>query len=289
VHPVLAQLGPFTLYTYTVLIDAGIVAALAALYLQAPASKRTLWLDIGLAATVGGFVGARLLYVSLNANYYLPHIDEVVQVWQGGLAWPGAPAGALLGAWLYARRRSEGLTRVLDALALPLGLLSFLSWGGCLAAGCAYGYQVTSGQLPGWLVSQAPDLYGVVVPRFPTQALGMAWSVLAMLAIWGTLRAQRQSSRRWAAGAGGAYALSLAALGVFLLSFTRGDPAPLVGGFRIDVVGSALVLVIATAVWVWRLTRLPDPADAPDPAAQPAVTDDSPPAGASTADPIPDS
>jgi phosphatidylglycerol---prolipoprotein diacylglyceryl transferase len=288
VHPVLAQLGPFTLYTYTVLIDAGIAAALAALYLQAPAGKRALWLDIGLAATMGGFVGARLLYVSLNAGYYLPHIDEVVQVWQGGLAWPGAPAGALLGAWLYARSRREGLARVVDALALPVGLLSLLSWSGCLAAGCAYGYEMTPGQLPGWLVSQAPDLYGLVVPRFPTQALGMAWSMLALLAIWGTLRAQRQSGRHWAAGAVGAYALSLAALGVFGLSFTRGDPAPLVSGFRIDVVGSALVLVIATAAWVWRLTRLPD-RNEPAAAALPTAADDSPPAGASSADPITDS
>ena len=266
-HPVLAQIGPFTLYTYTVLIDAGLAVALASLYFQAPAGKSWRWLDLGLAAMVGGFVGARLLYVSVNASYYLPHIDEVVQVWQGGLSWLGAPAGAWLGAWLYARGRREPLGPVFDALALPFGLLSLLAWGGCLAAGCAYGFQVAPGQLPDWLVSFAPDIFGIVVPRFPTQALGMAWSVLALLAIWGVRRGARA---RWPAGALGAYALSLAALGVFLLSFTRGDPAPLMRGYRIDVVGSALVLVAATGAWAYRLAR-GGPSNAAPPISEPAT------------------
>jgi phosphatidylglycerol:prolipoprotein diacylglycerol transferase len=267
VQPILAQIGPFTLYTYTVLIDAGLAVALAALYFQAPAGKAWRWLDLGLAATIGGFAGARLLYVSINADYYLPHIDEVVQVWQGGLAWLGAPAGALLGAWLYARGRREPLGPLLDALALPFGLLSLLAWAGCLAAGAAYGFQVAPGQWPAWFVSQAPDIFGLVVPRFPTQALGMAWSVLALLAIWGT---RRGPAARWPAGALGAYALSLAALGVFLLSFTRGDPAPLISGFRIDVVGAALVLVAATGAWAYRLARgAPPSAPAADSTALP--------------------
>ncbi len=275
-HPVLAQLGPFTFYTYTVLIDAGLAAALAALYFQAPAGKAWRWLDLGLAATVGGFVGARLLYVSMNADYYLPHIDEVVQVWQGGLSWLGAPAGALVGAWLYARRRREALWPVMDALALPFGLLGTLGWAGCLAAGCAYGYPVTPGQLPAWFVSQAPDLFGLVMPRFPTQALGIAASLLALLVVWGTRRA---ASMRWPVGAVGAYSLSLVALGVFLLSFTRGDPAPLMAGYRVDVVGSALVLVAATAAWMVRLARGGGAAKQP-PAAEvppsPAPSNDTP-------------
>ncbi len=281
----LAQIGSFTLYTYTVLIDVGLAVALAALCFQAPNGKAWRWLDLGLAATIGGFVGARLLYVSVNADYYLPHIDEVVQVWQGGLAWLGAPAGALLGAWLYARQRREPLWPVLDALALPFGLLGLLAWGGCLAAGCAYGFAVTPGQLPAWFVSQAPDIFGIIMPRFPNQTLGLAWSVLSLLAIVG---ARRGPGARWPTGALGAYALSLAALGVFLLSFTRGDPAPQLAGYRIDVIGSALVLVAATGAWVYRLTRgtpasappapsntTPDPTPTPEPPAAGAATTDS--------------
>ena len=277
----LAQLGPFTLYTYTVLIDAGLAAALAALYFQAPGVRAWHWLDLGLAAIIGGLVGARLLYVTVNAEYYLPHIDEVVQVWQGGLSWLGAPAGALLGAWLYARRRHEPLWPVLDALALPFGLLSLLAWGGCLAAGAAYGYAVTPGQFPAWFVSQAPDIFGLVAPRFPTQALGLAWSVVTLLIVWGTCRGP---GMRWPAGALGAYALSLAALGVFFLDFTRGDPAPLIAGYRSDVVGAALVLVAASAAWSVRVARGGPPA--PMPALEPDLSPEPPAANAAANDSV---
>jgi hypothetical protein len=69
-------------------------------------------------------------------------------------------------------------------------------------------------------------------------------------------------ARRWPAGARGVYALSLVALGAFFLGFTRGDPMPLVGGFRLDVIGSALTLVAASVAWGWLVSR-PPRTDAP--------------------------
>jgi phosphatidylglycerol:prolipoprotein diacylglycerol transferase len=95
VHPILLQIGSITISTYTALISLGAAVGLAALYWRAPAGKNTRWLDAGLAAMVGGLIGARLVYVAANADYYLPHLEEIVQVWQGGLAWPGAPLAAL--------------------------------------------------------------------------------------------------------------------------------------------------------------------------------------------------
>jgi phosphatidylglycerol:prolipoprotein diacylglycerol transferase len=248
VHPILLQFGPITVSTYTALIALGAAVGLAALYWRAPLGKSTRWLDAGLAAMVGGLIGARLVYVAANADYYLPHLEEVIQVWQGGLAWPGAPVGALAAAWIYSRRTGEALGPMLDALAVPIALLSALAWGGCLAAGCAYGYEVGPGQLPAWLTSYAPDLFGLVALRFATQALGIGLSLLALLAV-----AVPQRGRKWAPGAHGLYALSLAALIMFALSFTRGDPAPLVRSYRLDTVGSAVVLLAATGLWLLRL------------------------------------
>jgi phosphatidylglycerol:prolipoprotein diacylglycerol transferase len=268
VHPILLQIGPITIATYTALILLGVAVALAALYWRAPAGKNTRWLDAGLASMVGGLIGARLVYVAANADFYLAHLEEVVQVWQGGLAWPGAPLGALAGAWIYARRTGEALGPILDALAVPIALLSVLAWGGCLAAGCAYGFEVAPGQLPAWLTSFAPDLYGLVVPRFATQALGIALSLLMLAAVAG-----QQRGRRWPAGAYGLYALSMVALIMFGLSFTRGDPAPLVRGFRLDSVGSALVLLATTGLWLLRLRSGAAPAAAVTPGAPAAPVD----------------
>ena len=249
--PVLFRLGSFTFYTYTVLVDLGVAAGLAWLYFRAPAEggRRERWLDAGLATTVGGLAGARLLYAFVNGGYYFGHVVEIFEIWKGGLAWPGAAAGGALGAWVYCRRKREPFAPIFDALALPIAWLGLLSWGGCLAASCAYGYEAQPGQLPAWLTLEAPDIYGLTALRFSTQTLGLAWSLVALSLVW----AMRE--RRWPAGAYGAYALSLVALGAFGLAFTRADPMPLVGGYRLDVTGSALVLVAATGLWGFLLSR----------------------------------
>lgn len=261
----MARLGPFTFYTFTVLIDLGLLAALATLYWRAPAGRGARWLDAGLAAIVGGFIGARLLFIIVNGDFYFPHIDEVLQVWRGGLAWPGAVAGALFGAWFYTARRREALAPILDALAVPVALLGALGWGGCLAAGCAYGVEVAPGQLPALLTTTAPDLFGLSVPRFATQAVGLAWSVLALAAVWALARGP---ARRWGAGALGALALSLVAAGLFGLSFVRGEPTLYIGELRIETVGSGLVLAGGLLAWVTLALRpTPPPAPTTDPTA----------------------
>jgi len=253
--PVIAHFGPFTLHTYTLLIDLGIAAALVWLYLRAPRERAGRWLDAGIAATVGGFVGARLLYVIVNGDYYFLHLGEMFQIWQGGLAWSGAVFGALLGAWFYCNRKREPLAPILDVLAFPIALLGLLSWVGCLAGSCAYGFELTPGQLPAWMALTAPDLYGLVLPRFPTQVIGILWSLLTLVLVWSVPR----QNRRWPVGASSAYALSLVALGAFLLDFTRGDPMPLLNGFRLDIIGSAIVLLAATCVWGWLILRVRAP------------------------------
>lgn len=249
--PVLFRLGPITFNTYTVLVDIGLAVGLFVLYRAAPDDKRQTWLDAGLAATVGGFLGARLVYTIVNADYYLTHIAEIFEVWRGGLAWPGAVLGGGLGLALYCSRKREPLMPIIDALALPIGLLALLSWGGCLAASCAYGVEVRPGELPTWLTINAPDLYGLVVPRWPTQVAGMLWGLFTLAAVWGVRR------QRWPAGARGLYALSLTALGAFGLAFTRGDPIPFVNGLRLDVVASGVLLLATTLLWATVTTRKP--------------------------------
>jgi len=254
VLPVLFSLGSFTFYTYTVLIDLGIAAGLGWLYFRAPEDRRERWLDAGLAAAAGGLAGARLLYALVNGGYYFGHLIEIFEIWKGGLAWPGAVGGGVMGAWVYCRRKREPLAPLLDTLALPIALLGLLGWGGCLAASCAYGFEVTPGQLPAWLALEAPDIYGLAALRFPTQALGLVWSLIALGIVW-TMR-----DRRWPAGAHGAYALSLVALGAFFLSFTRADPAPIVSRYRLDVIGSAVILVASSGAWAWLVSRGSRPA-----------------------------
>ena len=269
--PTLGPLGPFTFSTYTVLIDLGLALGLAWLYFRAPAGLGARRLDAGLAATVGAFTGARLVYIIVHGDYYLPHLGEILAFWQGGLSWPGAVAGGLLGAAWYSRRRQLPLSEWLDAAAVPLAALGALGWGGCLATGCAYGFEVTPGAWPAWLTTQAPDLYGLTLPRFPTQLIGLLYSLLALGALW-LLQAR---AARWPAGTLGILALALVALGMFALSFTRGDPGPLVSGTRADTLGSGVVFGLAALAGLMRRYRgpaAPSPAPPPPAAAGPLTS-----------------
>jgi phosphatidylglycerol:prolipoprotein diacylglycerol transferase len=198
--------------------------------------------------------------VVAHGDFFFPNLDEIFQVWRGGLSWTGAVAGAALFVWLYGLRQRERLAPIMDALAWPIVTLGLLGWGGCLAAGCAYGYEAQPGILPAFLTTTAPDLFGLSVLRFATQSVGVAWSVLTLVFLWAVTRGP---SQRWPAGAAGAYALALVALGVFGLSFTRGDPAPLVSGIRLDTIGAALVLVSAAAAWALTVLRPPAPTSTP--------------------------
>ena len=85
-----------------------------------------------------------------------------------------------------------------------------------------------------------------------TVALTSALMELLLMAL-AAIRGTRHS--RWPAGARGTYALSLVALGPLFLGFTRGDPMPLVGGFRLDVVGSALMLIGSSLAWAILASR----------------------------------
>jgi phosphatidylglycerol:prolipoprotein diacylglycerol transferase len=248
-YPVLFRLGSFAVQTYTVLIDLGLAISLAWLYLAAPKAKAERWLDAGLAAVFGGLAGARLVYCFANSGYYFEHPEQIIMIWQGGLDWAGAVLGGVLGAGLYCSRAREPLAPIWDLLAWPLLLLSLLSWAGCLAAGCAYGAEVASGQALSGLAVNTPDLYGVVAPRWPTQLMGLVWSFIALGGLW--------LARRWAWGSGarGSFALALVALGACLLSFLRGDPDLLMGGLRLGTVLSGLVLACALAGWAWRIRR----------------------------------
>ncbi len=121
-------------------------------------------------------------------------------------------------------------------LALPLPLLFALGWLGCAAAACAAGKDAPPGALP--FAVNWPDLYGVVLPRWPTQLIGLGLNLIA----FGYLFSQRD--RRWPRGARFALALILVALSSFLVSAVRGDEMPLVAGQRLDVVAAAAMVVL---------------------------------------------
>ncbi|SHM31057.1 Prolipoprotein diacylglyceryl transferase [Roseovarius litoreus] len=78
------------------------------------------WVILGVI--LGGRLGFVLFY---QPGYYLAHPLEILQVWQGGMAFHGGLLGVVVACILFARKRGIPMLSVADALcmATPVGLL----------------------------------------------------------------------------------------------------------------------------------------------------------------------
>ena len=252
-YPILFTIGGFSIPTYTVLLDLGLIFGLLLTYYEGrrQLDRGTLALDFGLWVVIGGILGGRVAYVLANWDAFSEDWASAFRIWEGGLSFHGAVLGGLLVMLLFAhlhRRDEESVSfwQLVDVLTPGLALGIAFGWAACLMGGCAYG---VLGEGFGYAV--LPDLYGVEASRFATQAVGLGYALLLFLGIW-------LMRRRWPfAGAGFLFYTFLYLAGQFFLEFTRGDEAIYVGPWRLAQVLN-LVLALAAGVallvlwWRWK-------------------------------------
>jgi phosphatidylglycerol:prolipoprotein diacylglycerol transferase len=247
-YPTLFTIGKWSIPTYTVLLDLGLILGLVLTYFE---GKRLLGkgetaLDLGLWAVVGGIVGGRIGYVLANWAVFSEDWGRAIRIWEGGLSFHGAFLGGLvvmaIFAWVQCRNNEEQdavlpyMLQLGDVVTLGLALGLTFGWAACLAGGCAYG---AVGEGFGTMI--LPDLFGVEAPRFATQIVGFAYSLVLFIGFW-LLR------KHWPfPGAAFLMFVLLYFGGQFFLEFTRGDEAIYLGPWRLAQVLD-LLLALAAAV-----------------------------------------
>jgi len=271
-YPTLFSIGRFSVSTYTVLLDLGLLLGLLLAYAE---GKRLLEdgesvLDLGLWAVVGGIVAGRAGFVLANWGVFAEDWIRVVRIWEGGLSFQGAFVGGLLVIAAFARlRRGESQASIwlyADALTPGLALGIAFGWAACLMGGCAYG---VLGE--GFGHAFLPDIYGVEAYRFATQAVGLAFALVLFVGFW-PLRG------RWPfAGASFLTYVLIYFAGHLFLEFTRGDEALYLGTLRLSQVLDVVFVFAAgaglLALW-WSGPVVPEP--------EQAETGDGPPDGSGT-------
>jgi phosphatidylglycerol:prolipoprotein diacylglycerol transferase len=234
--------GDVAIYAYPLIVGLGVSFGLAWVAWKAPAKASLLRVNAGLWVLLGGLIGGRIAFVVINWRYYAANPLETLQVFQGGLAWPGVLAGALLTLAGFSALTRQSLGKLADGLIPLAATLVIAAWLGCWLEGCAYG-PVTSG----WWGLPASDEWGKITLRFPTQLLG---AVLALATFWlleygpDILDRGDENVPGHTAGLG----LVMLALEIFGLSFLRADPALYWAGMRLDAwaaLGFALVGILA--------------------------------------------
>lgn len=250
-YPILWRYRSFSLHSYSAMIWLGIVSAIAytqwqCRYRSPTGGNRMGYYDLrvldgALWTLAGGLIGARLAYVVPNWADYAHRPAALFSFWGGGLVFQGGLIGGTLALLLYSAFTGLSFFRLIDLAAPAVSLGQALGWIGAWMHGANYGLVLRS-PLSVW----SPDLYGVYAPRFPTQALACALSIVLFLGL------HRLSRFHLRPGSLGLIYLFSNGFGHFLLEFTRADEAPYWGFLRVTQVAEFIEAMIATALlYLW--------------------------------------
>ncbi|MEM7481657.1 MAG: prolipoprotein diacylglyceryl transferase [Acidobacteriota bacterium] len=144
-HPILFELGPFTVTGYgtamvvAILVGWWLTQRVARRLLPSVVSEEELWLDLYFGLILGGLLGAKVLLILVEWPELISGEVDFVSLALAGGVWLGGVAGAVaFGAWFVHRHRLP-TARVVDTLVTGLPLAHAIGRAGCLLAGCCYG------------------------------------------------------------------------------------------------------------------------------------------------------
>ena len=262
-EPNLFKIGPFLITWHGVFAVLGILAG-ARLGLSLLSKDG---IDVSRGAdgvawmVVVGLIGARLLYVWENFKLFSGQLGRIFLITEGGISQWGGLFGAMVGAYIWARRNAYSYWKIIDAggAATMIGLA--IGRIGDVINGEHHGTPTT---LPWGVEYVNADTLGqpglVVHPE-------VAYEMLLTLVILGALLPFHQRLKaKLPAGVLGLIYLGLYGAGRFFLSYLRTDPA-VFAGLRQAQLASLLMVVIAVVVIpiLVRRTRAARP-PAPEPA-----------------------
>lgn len=174
-YPKILDLGPITIHTYGILLAAAFIAGIwltSRNARKAGVSPDAVW-SVGLAVIFSSLVGAKLLLLFSNFDYYSQNLREVFSLStlrSSGVYYGGVLLGLGAAAWYVAKKRISPWIMA-DIAAPGLALGQAIARLGCLSAGCCYGKPT---DLPWSIVYKDPYSYQNVgvplgIPLHPTQ------------------------------------------------------------------------------------------------------------------------
>ena len=227
-YPELFSIGPFTVYTYGVLLAA---SYLLGLRLAMRRAKR--WgldpnrvLDLGIYIIIAALVGAKLLLLIVDFDQFKSPQDLLNLTRLGGVFYGGFLLAVGVGFWYVHRHRMPFWTTC-DVAAPGIALGHITGRLGCLAAGCCYGKPT---DLPWAVVFTNPLAAANVgtplgIPLHPTQL----YEAVAALIILVLLLATERRGRPFPGRTFWSY-MFLYAVSRFIIEIYRGDPRGTVFG-----------------------------------------------------------
>jgi phosphatidylglycerol:prolipoprotein diacylglycerol transferase len=252
-HPILFQIGDWPVYSYGVLLA---VAYLVALQLAVVRARRsgldgTKVMDLGIYLIIAALVGAKLMLVVVDFDYFRSQPRELLSLVRAGGVFYGGLLAALGVAILLVRRYQLRIWATADLFAPGIALGHVVGRLGCLMAGCCYGIPTT---MPWGITFTNPLAASNVgtplgIPLHPTQLYDAGAELLILIVLLVT-------ERRGKPFEGRTFWLYMLLYGIsrFIVEFYRGDERGMIMGISTSQFVSLLVVPLALLMLV-RLRR----------------------------------
>ncbi|MDD5595345.1 MAG: prolipoprotein diacylglyceryl transferase [Candidatus Omnitrophica bacterium] len=146
-YPEICQIGPFTIYSYGLMLALAftIGSFLAGFQARKEKINPEIIFNLCFLALVAGVIGARLFYVIENLRFYLKNPWEILVLQHGGLSWFGGLILGFFSSLLYIKRKKLPVYKILDLIIPFVALGQALGRIGCLLNGCCFGKESSWG------------------------------------------------------------------------------------------------------------------------------------------------
>jgi len=140
-HPTICKLGPFSIYSYGLMLA---VAFLSSSMLAVFQAKRQnvhpdIILNLSFIVFISGIIGARILYIIENMGYYVKNPIEIIMLQHGGLSWFGGLILAVICGIVYLKKKNLSVYKIFDLIVPFVALGQAIGRIGCLLNGCCFG------------------------------------------------------------------------------------------------------------------------------------------------------
>ncbi|MEI6831616.1 MAG: prolipoprotein diacylglyceryl transferase [Candidatus Omnitrophota bacterium] len=233
--PEICHIGPFTIYSYGVMLVLAFFTATSLCSAQARREKMDpdLIFNLLFIIFISGIIGCRVFYVLLNFSYYLRNPLEIIMLQHGGMAWFGGLIFGSISGFLFIKRNKLDFLKIADLVVPFVALGQSIGRIGCLLNGCCFGRESQ------WGVYS--EVFGKVL--IPTQL----YSSLLLLLIFCLLRLM-QNNKHLPGLILYSY-LFFYSLKRLFIEFLRNDSPRIIFGLT-------LFQLLSTAVFIFSLLRI---------------------------------
>ena len=251
-------IGGKEVYWYGIIIAVGFLLAVACGLCLAKkyGMKQDTVIDIVIIAAPVSVICARLYYVAFNWDFYGKHPEEIIRIWNGGIAIYGAVIAAIIVAAVYCKIKKEnfGLFCDIGSVGLLIGQ-SIGRWGNFVNQE-AYGvntdlpWAMTGSSIKRDLLEMMIDGKAVdaTLPVHPTFLYESLWNLVFLIAFLILFKKRKYDGQIFAG-----YLISYG-VGRFFIEGLRTDSL-YIGSIRVSQLVAVLCVVAGAALMIVNLRK----------------------------------